>query len=163
MRPQWSCFSLGCGNARDVGVDSCQAPVMKKVLRGKDVSLSRCARTCHLRRRLCIALDVMAVHHSAGGSDMSANSQPDGLPSCSQQSSGGVYGPFWCQAPVAIREHSILLTFCYLAWSFAWCRNTQHRVSVDRHCDNLRSESLDVAGFFQQELHPSDTKWPSTE
>ena len=41
---------------------------MEKVLRGtnaKCASLSRCAQICHLRRRLCTALDMMAVHHSA--------------------------------------------------------------------------------------------------
>lgn len=84
---------------------------------------------------------------------MSANSQPDGLPSCSQQSSGGVNGPFWRQAPVAIREHSVLLTSCRIALERS---STQHgallgagtlstHLCVDRQCDSLRSASLDVA------------------
>ena len=100
------------------------------VIESRTVGGRRMKRTPACSERWKVCLTVCTQFRSPSlhslGRDGSAPLRPEaqtcpqtrslgGLPSCSQQSSGGVYGPFWCQAPDANREHSILLTFCRIA------------------------------------------------
>jgi len=91
-----------------------EVAVIEKVLGGtnaKDASSSRCVRLSHIAVFAQPWTRWQCTSHP-GVSDVTDDTLPGELLSCSQQSSGGVYGLSWRQAPITTREHSISLTFC---------------------------------------------------